>query len=193
MRMRQDASNVNLTKRMHMLLIENGTSAPRRLRGTISPGGYRQLYIPNHPLVPTVGMVMEHRAVLWSVLGPGTHPCHWCGRDLDWFATGSAKLIVDHLDTNRLNNHPTNLVPSCKSCNSSRDTTAVSLGARTGRACRVCSLPRLWWNEQDPLYRRDGRDCPDDMRAFLATVPDCWLTAESAPAASSASSSYLRS
>ncbi|MFJ8687370.1 HNH endonuclease [Micromonospora wenchangensis] len=158
-----------------MLLIENGTSEPRRLRGTISPQGYRQLYIADHPLVPTKGMVFEHRAVMWTVLGDGMHSCHWCGQDLYWFGSFPNKLIVDHIDGNRLNNAPANLVPACKTCNGSRDTLAVSAGMRTDRACRVCTLPRSWWNEQDSLYRRQGRDCPDDMRAFLSTVPDSWV------------------
>jgi hypothetical protein len=158
-----------------MLLIENGTLSPRYLRGTISPQGYRQLYINRHPLVPSKGMVFEHRAVLWHALGEGVHPCHWCGRDLDWFGTFPNKLLVDHIDGNRLHNHPSNLVPACKTCNGSRNTLAVSLAMRTNRACRVCTLPRSWWNEQDPLYRADARDCPDDIRAFLLTVPDSWI------------------
>ena len=63
-----------------------------------------------------------HRVILLESIGPGTHPCHWCGRLVDWDAPRNARnsLLVDHLDQDRENNDPSNLVPSCQMCNSSR-------------------------------------------------------------------------
>ena len=59
--------------------------------------------------------------VLWEKIGPGSHPCHWCGHLLVWMHGLSAEsLQVDHLDEDRANNDPTNLVPSCHTCNKLR-------------------------------------------------------------------------
>jgi hypothetical protein len=66
------------------------------------------------------GEVLEHRRVLYDAIGPGPHECHWsgisgCGKVLEWGGTGG--IQADHLDGDKLNNDPTNLVPSCLGCN----------------------------------------------------------------------------
>jgi hypothetical protein len=84
---------------------------------------YRTLHRPGHPLAARDGTIREHRLVLYSMLGPGAHPCHWCGRLVDWARSWPADpdaLVVDHLDGDRTNNHPSNLVTSCPACNSPR-------------------------------------------------------------------------
>jgi hypothetical protein len=87
-------------------------------------GGYRMLTGQIHPLAKSGG-VLEHRKVLYDLIGPGPHACHWASRygceetGLAW--SDGARLVVDHLDGNRMNNHPDNLVPSCTRCNSSRE------------------------------------------------------------------------
>lgn len=58
----------------------------------------------------------EHRLVLLARIGPGEHPCHWCGRRLVW----GVNLVTDHVDFDRANNDPGNLVPACHRCNSRR-------------------------------------------------------------------------
>lgn len=76
------------------------------------PNGYIVVKATRHPLA-IKGWVKEHRLVLWAMLGPGSHPCHWCGSTVTW----GIDLDVDHLDGNRQNNHPSNLKPACRSCN----------------------------------------------------------------------------
>lgn len=84
--------------------------------GTITPKGYRDLYLPSHPLATKNGKVLEHRVVLYDKLGSGQHPCYGCSKALVW----NYNLVVDHLDFDKLNNNPDNLVPSCDSCNVKR-------------------------------------------------------------------------
>jgi len=65
----------------------------------------------------------QHRDVLYRAIGPGQHPCHWCGRLVDWakpYPANSDGLTVDHLDFDPANNELANLAPSCGSCNVKR-------------------------------------------------------------------------
>lgn len=102
--------------------------AAERLRampgsGSINEYGYRVLNNPAHPLARAQGKVLEHRAVLYDSIGPGAHPCHWCGARLGWdLVNGRGGLNVDHLDDDKLNNDPANLVPACLDCNTKRGT-----------------------------------------------------------------------
>lgn len=85
--------------------------------------GPRMVWRPDHPISPPCGVVAYYRLVLYDKIGPGTQACHWCGRSVVW-TTGRAPnaLVVDHLDWNRRNDDPGNLVPSCNSCNARRAT-----------------------------------------------------------------------
>ncbi len=76
--------------------------------------GYIRIKAPDHPLADR-GWVREHRAVLYTTIGPGPHTCHRCGDTVEWGTT----LEVDHLDHNRHNNQPTNLAPACRTCQNS--------------------------------------------------------------------------
>lgn len=84
--------------------------------------GYRILCTQQgHPL-SSGGVIAEHRLVLWEKLGCESldceHACHWCNKPLTW---GSVRGIqADHLDSDKLNNRPENLVESCDGCNKSR-------------------------------------------------------------------------
>ena len=82
--------------------------------------GYRMLTgRRDHPLADKRGEVLEHRAVLYEKLGPGDHPCFWCGKVLGW--GGVQGICCDHLDEDKLNNSPGNLEPSCLRCNGWRN------------------------------------------------------------------------
>lgn len=99
------------------------------------------------------GRVWEHRWVLYEKIGPGPHPCHWCGAMVNWgFGTGPGVLTVDHLDNVGTNNVPENLVPSCHTCNCTRQRKdlirpgelSVTMTGQSGRkravlrTCRYC-------------------------------------------------------
>lgn len=77
--------------------------------------GYRIVKAPDHPLVQGNGWLGEHRAVAYEKYGPGPHACHWCGTDHDW-----PDLVVDHLNEQKADNRPENLVVACNPCNRMR-------------------------------------------------------------------------
>jgi len=78
--------------------------------------GYRFFSGVDHPVTTDSGKLAEHRRVLYDKIGPGPHECHWgCGRLLEW--GGRDGICADHLDADRSNNDPENLVPSCVVCN----------------------------------------------------------------------------
>lgn len=89
---------------------------------------------PEHPLRGKRGEVFEHRVVLYDHIGPGPHPCHWCGSPVDWRVRAQwasfrgDELVVDHLDGNPQNNDPANLVPSCFTCNTRRGPNIIREG-----------------------------------------------------------------
>jgi len=87
--------------------------------GTVTPDGYMRVFAPGHPLASSSRpQVLLHRKVLYDAIGPGPHPCHWCGVHLTW----SPALTVDHVNGDRLDNTLPNLVVACRPCNSSRRT-----------------------------------------------------------------------
>lgn len=106
--------------------------------------GYKTLTMRrDHPLSLVGGRLAEHRMVLYDNIGPGPHACYWvdryhCGKtELHWGGRGG--IHVDHLDNDRQNNDPDNLVPSCVGCNIRRG--------------------------EQPIYRR-ARLTIDDVRAI---------------------------
>lgn len=79
--------------------------------------------IPGHPLADPDGRIAVHAVVLYGRIGPGWHPCHWCGKRIEWRPVGAprkGRLVPDHLDGDPRNNDPANLVPACSGCNSGR-------------------------------------------------------------------------
>jgi len=120
-------------------------------RITVSKGRrYKSLTLPDHPLAGVSGKVYEHRVVLYAVIGPGPHTCHWCNRTIDWLP----KSDPDHLQPDHLNgygddNRPENLVPSCRNCNFTRGMQARSDALRQAG----------WWSNHDTVAElaRGGR------------------------------------
>lgn len=128
-------------------------------------GGYRVLHQQQgHPLASRNGGLHEHRAVLYDKIGPGQHTCYHCGKVVTWQTDNAAeRLHVDHLDDDKLNNDPSNLEPSCFSCNIHRTRssrthcpsghprtpentyTAPSTGYRQ---CRICNRERSRRNRE---------------------------------------------
>jgi hypothetical protein len=101
--------------------------------------GYRMIRSPGHVLAHKTGRWTQyaphHRYVCFESLGkPGKSKCHWCQWELPWLLAGKydQRLVVqvDHLDNDRQNNVPANLVPACYWCNRNRAIYATTvLGA----------------------------------------------------------------
>lgn len=92
--------------------------------GSVTSQGYRVRKARRHPIANVCGSVFEHRMFLYDAIGPGIHPCNWCGTPVSWeksWPVDPDALVVDHLDRDRLNNSLDNLVPSCFWCNRGRD------------------------------------------------------------------------
>lgn len=106
---------------------------------------YRLREIRGHPLADRAGKVWEHRLVLYEAIGPGAHPCHWCGITVRWEATrGDADcLTVDHINGLGDDNRLVNLTPSCPTCNS----------ARASQARATALVAAGWWSNHDTIAR----------------------------------------
>lgn len=88
------------------------------LKGKRNNTGYRTLRIRGRE-------IPKHRLVLFKKIGPGSHACHWCGKTVSWerlhLNDPENALIADHVDQDKENNHESNIVPSCNTCNSTRN------------------------------------------------------------------------
>jgi hypothetical protein len=95
---------------------------PALIRYIESDGYWHLSGMQAHPLSKRTGVVAEHRMVLYDSIGPGPHSCHWgCGKaELTWDGPYQNKLTADHINGNKHDNRPENLVPSCHVCNSCR-------------------------------------------------------------------------
>jgi hypothetical protein len=87
-----------------------------------TPKRYHMVRAPGHALAGPSGLMLLHRKLLFERIGPGWHPCYWCGEPVEWRRGGLTvgALVADHVDHDKLNNDPANLVPSCNPCNAHR-------------------------------------------------------------------------
>ncbi len=126
-----------------------------------------------HPMADVLGrrrssntkrvQVYEHKLVLFNALGRGPHPCHWCGRQLQWNrGTKGDALIVDHLDGDTRNNDPANLVASCNGCNTIR--------ARTNFRPGISQDELFVVNKDGTRNRADWCHCVECGSEFLASI-----------------------
>jgi len=99
-----------------------GKGGPKRRPGhrSLTKSGYVALYLPDHVLATKSGLMLEHRSVLFDKIGLGPHRCHHCSAAIGWRWPLPHRLETDHLDWDKTNNTPGNLVPSCIHCNSQR-------------------------------------------------------------------------
>lgn len=117
---------------------------------------YSYVSRPGHPLAPKSGQIGLHRVNLYDKIGPGPHPCHECGVEVNWSSRRTAKgaLVTDHLDGDPTNNDPSNLAPACHPCNTRRGhdrrlaevpviTSERGRQAATERVCVQCTKPFL--------------------------------------------------
>lgn len=61
------------------------------------------------------GLLYEHRMVAYDVRNGICEPCFWCGIELDW-----KSCVIDHLNEDKHDNSPENLLISCVKCNRAR-------------------------------------------------------------------------
>ena len=89
---------------------------------------YRSVSVDaDHPLSQSLSKCRRyakayvHRLVLYEKIGPGEHACHWCSKLISWDnKRGPLRLMADHVDGDKWNNTPDNLVPACWRCNGRR-------------------------------------------------------------------------
>lgn len=110
------------------------------------------IHAPDHPLAFNSPYIPEYRALLYKAIGPGAHPCHHCGAEVQWMPGGKCGpgvLVVDHLDRDPLNDAIENLAPSCQRCNilnsartvrDDEDFRVIGKGTRLRGEARNCEL-----------------------------------------------------
>lgn len=160
------------SKAKRFCTIECYHQAGRRGNRKTKVKGVRMTSRPDHPLAPASGLIALHRIVLYDKIGAGSHPCHWCGKKLEWGNGRKPHLIVvDHVDHDKENNDPANLVPSCRACNAHRTKAGtralisdddpapiltLSNGSRTRGMWRQCVNCGVWFIAV-PAHVRKGQ------------------------------------
>lgn len=121
-----------------------------------------------HPLTPSSGIVAVARLVLYDEIGPGSHPCHWCGETVRWIVGGGpttpGSLLADHVDHDPTNDAPENLVPSCNQCNSHR----TRRGGRT--PIQADDLTVMWSGVRTRAVKRNCETCDGEFLAIPAQL-----------------------
>ncbi len=69
----------------------------------------------NHPMATKDFRLYAHREVAHDKHAGVCPPCYWCGANLTW-----SDAVIDHLDEDKKNNVPDNLVVACNTCNRAR-------------------------------------------------------------------------
>lgn len=111
---------------------------PERAGRYKTENGYILVKADGHPLANSKGWAFEHRLVLFAKIGPGPHECHWCGLSVYWERSYGDKcpdaLVTDHVDEDKENNDPGNVVQSCPRCNLARSSRWVKRQRREAQA-----------------------------------------------------------
>jgi len=81
----------------------------------ITPAGYVRVLLHNHPLADSRGQIFEHRLVAYDKHAGLCPPCYWCGAPLAW-----SSATADHLNEDKADNRPENIVVACNDCNRAR-------------------------------------------------------------------------
>jgi hypothetical protein len=71
--------------------------------------GWLRVKLEDHPLA-IAGWVRIHHLIMYSIAGPGPHPCSCHGQPVDW----GDGLEVDHVNRDRKDNRAENLRIVCR-------------------------------------------------------------------------------
>lgn len=102
----------------YMRVRRNGTTATQYESADAyhdHSGGYLLVKAKGHPRSLGGSRAYAHRVVFTDTYGEGPFKCNWCPNTVTW-----GNMHVDHLDDNKHNNHPDNLVAACPVCNMKR-------------------------------------------------------------------------
>lgn len=142
---------------------------------------YRMVKAIGHPIASISGLMLLHRKVLYDAIGPGPHPCYWCGVAVDWAVGASAirNLVADHIDHDKSNNAPENLVAACNACNGHRlghdDWTPWNQGDPIGEIARETAYCRRGHAmTEDNVYRRPSNPARRQCRQCIKLRTRMW-------------------
>lgn len=112
---RADRIGPGMCSTCYFRIRRNGTWDKQPRKRWKRAGTYVHTKIPTHPMAQSDGVVSEHRAIVYDRhegICPG---CYWCGRALEW-----RSAVVDHVNAEKDDNRPENLVVACQRCNTTR-------------------------------------------------------------------------
>lgn len=125
----------------------------------------RYVMSKGHAIAPPSGLVALARLTLYDKLGPGEHSCHWCEKLITWQRGLTADcLVADHLDWDRNNDAPDNLVASCLKCNAHR----TRVGNRT--VLTDDDLTMMWSGVRTRAVKRECSTCGAEFLTIPAAV-----------------------
>lgn len=104
-----------MCERHYCTLRRTGSLEPKLPRLRKLHGGYRRMSDPTHPLSEKTGVMYAHRYAAHQKHNGECPACFWCAAVLRW-----STAVVDHLNEDKTDNHPDNLVVSCNGCNRAR-------------------------------------------------------------------------
>lgn len=116
--MEANRKGAGLCEKHYMRQRRNGTTKTQYERAeefSIHSHGYVLAKAKGHVLSRGGARAYAHRLAFYEANGEGPFSCHWCGVRVTW-----ADMHVDHLDDDKKNNDPRNLVSSCPVCNQQR-------------------------------------------------------------------------
>lgn len=116
--MEANRKGARLCEKHYMRQRRNGNTKSQYERAeefSAHSGGYLLAKAKGHPLSLGGMRAYAHRVAFHEANGEGPFSCYWCGVGVSW-----ADMHVDHLDDDKHNNDPKNLVASCPVCNMQR-------------------------------------------------------------------------
>ncbi len=127
--------------------------------------GQRYVTAKGHPICPPSGLVAYARIVLYDKIGPGEHACNWCEKPVTWqYGLSPDCLVADHVNWDRSDDTPENLVPSCLKCNAHR----TRVGNRT--VLTDDDLTVMWSGVRTRAVKRECATCGEEFLTIPAAV-----------------------